>query len=77
MTTTKDTSPQTAAASGETPALTRRGLFRLGGMGAGALGAAAGLTTLAVPEAEAARPAETSGYRETPHVLKVYELSRF
>lgn len=72
MTTTKDQSTPAHA-----PSMTRRGLFRLGGMGAGALGAAAVGLPAAAPAAEAAKPAATTGYRETPHVLKVYELSRF
>lgn len=72
MTTTKDQSKPA-----QKPAMARRDLFRLGGLGAGALGAAAVGLTAAAPEAEAAKPAATTGYRETPHVLKVYELSRF
>ncbi|WP_247893862.1 formate dehydrogenase [Azospirillum endophyticum] len=58
--------------------LARRELFRAAGLGVGALGAvAAGVTATGGP-AEAA-PAETAstGYRETDHVRKVYEVSRF
>ncbi|PGH55124.1 formate dehydrogenase [Azospirillum palustre] len=53
-------------------------MFRAAGLGVGALGAvAAGVTATGGP-AEAA-PAETTstGYRETDHVRKVYEVSRF
>lgn len=61
----------------EKTTLARRDLFRLGGLGAGALGVAAVGLGAAAPAAGAATPETTSGYRETPHVLKVYELSRF
>ncbi|MBP2298202.1 formate dehydrogenase [Azospirillum picis] len=64
--------------AGKDGTLARRDLFRVAGLGAGALGAAVAGTVAAVPEAEAA-PAEpqTTGYRETDHVRKVYEVSRF
>ncbi|CAO3419990.1 formate dehydrogenase [Azospirillum endophyticum] len=64
------------AATGKNTSLARRDLFRVAGVGA--LGAvAAGVTATGGP-AEAA-PAETTstGYRETDHVRKVYEVSRF
>lgn len=58
--------------------LARRDLFRVAGLGVGALGAAAAGVTATGGTAEAA-PAETrtTGYRETDHVRKVYEVSRF
>ena len=61
----------------EESAIGRRDFFRKAGLGAGAAGvAAAGLTATqseaAVPETKA-----SAGYRETEHVKKVYELSRF
>ncbi len=57
--------------------LARRDLFRVAGLGVGALGAAvAGVAVTAEP-AEAAADTKTTGYRETDHVRKVYELSRF
>lgn len=56
----------------------RRDLFRAAGLGVGALGAAAVGIPAATGEAEAATAAEPSaGYRETDHVRRVYELSRF
>lgn len=61
--------------------LARRDLFRAAGLGAGALGAAAigieGGIGAGPRTAEAADPHATQGYRETDHVRKVYELSRF
>ncbi|ANC93042.1 formate dehydrogenase [Azospirillum humicireducens] len=60
-------------------ALARRDLFRVAGLGVGALGAVAAGVTATGGTAEAA-PAETTtstGYRETDHVRRVYELSRF
>ena len=57
--------------------LARRDLFRAAGLGAGALGAAAvGLAGTAA-EAEAAGAPDGAGYRETEHVRKAYETSRF
>jgi hypothetical protein len=57
----------------------RRDLFRVAGLGVGALGAVAvGAVAVTGPaEAAAATDATTTGYRETDHVRKVYELSRF
>jgi hypothetical protein len=56
--------------------LDRRDFFRKVGLGAGV--AAAGLTATAaqaaVPEQA---PAKGSGYQETEHVKKFYELARF
>ncbi|MCG8359654.1 MAG: formate dehydrogenase [Kiloniellales bacterium] len=59
--------------------LGRRDFFRKAGLGAGAAGVAA--VGLAAGKAAAAEPAVTgagaAGYRETAHVKKYYELSRF
>lgn len=57
----------------------RRDFFRKAGLGVGAAGAAAvGLTAKRGEAAEAAERAPGSaGYRETAHVRKYYELSRF
>jgi len=58
--------------------LARRDLFRVAGMGVGALGAVAVGVAAGTEPAEAATTTATSqGYRETDHVRKVYELSRF
>jgi hypothetical protein len=56
------------------PAPTRRSVLKLAG-----LGAVAGATGLAgAPgSAEAVEERQGGGYRETPHVLKVYETARF
>ena len=56
----------------------RRDFFRKAGLGAGAVGAAA--VTLAAKEGKAEAVTGTpnrAGYRETAHVKKYYELSRF
>ncbi len=57
----------------------RRDFFRKAGLGVGAAGAAA--VGLAAKPGAAAEPSETApgsaGYRETAHVKKYYELSRF
>ncbi|MFD1626794.1 formate dehydrogenase [Azospirillum griseum] len=59
-------------------AMARRDLFRVAGLGVGALGAAAVGAVGAAPTAEAAPTAPaTTGYRETDHVRTVYALSRF
>jgi len=57
--------------------LARRDLFRAAGMGVGALGAVAVGVAAGAEPAEAAATATSQGYRETDHVRKVYELSRF
>lgn len=58
--------------------LARRDLFRVAGLGVGALGAvAAGVAVAAAPAEAASTETTTTGYRETDHVRKVYELSRF
>jgi len=55
----------------------RRDFLRKAGLGAGAAGVAA--ATLSSTKAEAAvdQGATRSGYRETEHVKKFYELARF
>lgn len=60
-------------------ALARRDLFRVAGLGVGALGAVAVGAVAVTGPAEAALTdsTTTTGYRETDHVRKVYELSRF
>jgi len=67
-----------AVKQGKDQSLARRDLFRVAGLGVGALGAVAAGVTATSGTAEAA-PAETTstGYRETDHVRKVYEVSRF
>ncbi|AWK86753.1 formate dehydrogenase [Azospirillum thermophilum] len=57
--------------------LGRRELFRAAGIGVGALGAAVAGLPAATTEAAAAETVTSQGYRETDHVRKVYELSRF
>lgn len=61
---------------GKTRTAPRRDFLKLAGLGtlAGAAAAAAGTPTKA--EA-AAKPSADAGYRETEHVKKAYELSRF
>lgn len=57
----------------------RRDFFRKAGLGAGAAGAAA--IGLSAGKADAATPGQDktkgAGYRETAHVKKFYELSKF
>ncbi|MFP5513650.1 MAG: formate dehydrogenase [Alphaproteobacteria bacterium] len=67
-----------AAKQNTDTSLARRDLFRVAGLGVGALGAVVAGVTATGGTAEAA-PAETAstGYRETDHVRRVYELSRF
>jgi len=57
--------------------LARRDLFRAAGLGVGALGAAAVGLPAASPEAKAADDRTGAGYRETAHVLRSYDASRF
>ena len=57
--------------------LARRDLFRAAGLGVGALGAVAVGIAAGSEDAQAAESTATQGYRETDHVRKVYELSRF
>jgi len=62
----------------EVTTIGRRDFFRNATLGAGAAGAAA--IGLATGKAEAAVPdaqQDGAGYRETEHVKKYYELSRF
>lgn len=60
-------------------ALARRDFFKVAGLGAGAVGAAAVVTrtTGVVADARAADRPSKSGYRETEHVKKFYDLARF
>ena len=62
---------------GKTRTAPRRDFLKLAGLGtlAGAAAAAAGTPTKA--EAATAKPSADAGYRETEHVKKAYELSRF
>lgn len=56
----------------------RREFFKKAGLGAGAAAVAAGaLGTDAEPAAAARDPSQSQGYRETEHVKRVYELSKF
>ena len=60
--------------------ISRRGFLRSAGLGAGAGGvAAAALATGSPVRAETADGSgrKSVGYRETEHVRRVYELSRF
>jgi len=61
---------------GKTRTAPRRDFLKLAGLGtlAGAAAAAAGTPTKAE---SAAKPSADAGYRETEHVKKAYELSRF
>lgn len=59
--------------------LARRDFFKMAGLGAGAAGVAAVVvktTGAAAGERLADRPSK-SGYRETEHVKKYYDLARF
>ena len=63
---------------GDGGTLGRRDLFRVAGLGVGALGAVvAGVSAVTGPADAVAAETKTTGYRETDHVRKVYELSRF
>ena len=57
--------------------LARRDLFRAAGLGAGALGAVAVGLPAAPAEAKAGDDRTSQRYRETEHVRKAYESSRF
>jgi hypothetical protein len=60
-------------------ALARRDFFKVAGLGAGAAGAAAVVmrATGAVAEQRRDDPASKSGYQETEHVKKFYQLARY
>jgi hypothetical protein len=63
----------------EVKSMDRRNFFKSAGVGAGAIGGAAALA-VAGKDAEAAEPVKSptaAGYRETDHVKKYYELSKF
>jgi anaerobic selenocysteine-containing dehydrogenase len=53
----------------------RRDFLKLAGLGS--VGAVAGAAVAAPVEAKEAPSTRGTGYRETPHVKKVYELARF
>jgi len=56
----------------------RREFFRKAGLGAGAAAVVAGtLGTDSEPASAALDPSKPQGYRETDHVKRVYELSKF
>ena len=57
----------------------RRDFLKLASLGAaaGAAGVAAAGDAPAAAASEVAPPTGRRGYRETPHVKKVYELARF
>ncbi|HYG89963.1 MAG TPA: formate dehydrogenase [Azospirillum sp.] len=57
--------------------LARRDLFRAAGLGVGALGAAAVGLPAASQDAKAADDQTRQRYRETEHIRKAYESSRF
>ena len=61
----------------EASAIGRRDFFRKASLGAGAAGVAAVGLTATQSEASSPDPKAAAGYRETEHVKKVYELSRF
>lgn len=63
----------------EGKSIDRRSFFKSAGVGAGAIGGAAVLA-VAGKDADAAEPVKSptaAGYRETEHVKKYYELSKF
>lgn len=53
----------------------RRDFFKKAGLGAGA--AAVAMTASKAGAVEAAQPAKGSGYTESDHVRKYYDLARF
>jgi len=62
----------------ETVSVGRRDFFRKTGLGVGAVGAAVtGLAAGSVSAATETQDSKTSGYRETDHVKKFYELAKF
>ncbi len=60
----------------QTASMGRRDFFRKAGLGAGAAGAAVVGVSASSVKAEASET-KTSGYRETDHVKKYYELAKF
>jgi hypothetical protein len=54
----------------------RRGFLKMVGIG-GVVGSVAAATGVAPSEAAEAKPENGSGYRETEHVRRYYELARF
>jgi anaerobic selenocysteine-containing dehydrogenase len=63
--------------SGKTKAAPRRDFLKLAGLGTLAGAAAAASGTPQQAKAATAKPTADAGYRETEHVKKAYELSRF
>jgi len=61
----------------EATARTRRDFFKLAGLGAGALVAAGTTSTVAKAAVGGGSERRGTGYRETEHVKKAYELARF
>ena len=60
----------------ETERVARRDLLKLAGLG-GVAGAAAIATSAGKAEAAVEEGGKSSGYRETEHIRKYYELARF
>jgi hypothetical protein len=67
---------RTMSESKEAPSTRRREFLKLAGLGS-VSGAAAMAGLAGSAKAAEAEAPSASGYRETPHVKKVYELSRF
>ena len=62
----------------EDQALARRDFFKKAGLGLGVAGAAAVTTVAGEGEAaDAAKPDNAAGYRDSAHVKTFYELARF
>ena len=59
----------------ETTGAKRRDFLKLAGLGS--VGAVAGAAAVAPVQAKEEPSARSTGYRETPHVKKAYELARF
>jgi len=55
----------------------RRDFFKKAGLGAGAAAVAVTASKAGAVEVAATPSTKTSGYRETEHVKKFYELARF
>lgn len=55
----------------------RREFFKKAGLGAGTAAVVGTLGSIAEPASAALDPSGSQGYRETEHVKRVYELSKF